>query len=216
MSSAPWIWPRMTSGFSLGSWETVADAVRVRGSEPDAKLSRWTSSVRACEEFFVVAPSTGAQNVTPPPSAVVSHGGETLAGLTVSASPESGLAIGSVSCQPSRFTSEGVAGFGEGVPEVVQDASARASAATTQATARVERVLIGASPNAGRAVVATAAVAAAAPGQAAAAVSPARVAAGRGDGARTADASAAPPAAGRVDPDRVTPAAAGRAGGPAG
>src|SRR5690242_9124044 len=122
MSSAPWIWPRMTSGVSLGSLLTVADAVSVRGSVPAAKLLRCTSSVRAWEEFFVVAPSTGAQKVTPPPSAAVSHGGETLAGLTTSASPESGSATGKVSCQPSSCTSEG-AGEAVGEGMLVQDAS---------------------------------------------------------------------------------------------
>src|SRR4051794_25796491 len=156
MSSAPWIWPRMTSGFSLGSWETVADAVSVRDAVPAGKLSSWTSSVRACDEFLVVAPPTGAQNVMPPPSAVVSQGGASRAGLMVSASPESGLAMGSVSCQPSSCTSDGDgdgAGAGEGV--LVQDASTRANAATTHASVRVERDFIGASPIAGWAVVAT-------------------------------------------------------------
>src|SRR3954451_8265050 len=137
MSSAPWIWPRMTSGFSLGSWETVADAVSVRDAVPAGKLSSWTSSVRACDEFLVVAPPTGAQNVMPPPSAVVSQGGASRAGLMVSASPESGLAMGSVSCQPSSCTSDvfGGAGLGEGVLE--QDASTTANAAATHAIAAV-------------------------------------------------------------------------------
>src|SRR4051812_3867550 len=154
MSSAPWIWPRMTSGFSLGSWVTVADAVRVCGWAPAAKLSTWTSSVRAWDEFFVVAPPTGAQNVTPALSAV-SHGGARRAGLIVSASPDSALAVGRVSCQPSSFTSDGVgAGAGFGGVVLVHAVSTSANTAPTHAIARVGRVLNGASPIAGRAVAA--------------------------------------------------------------
>src|SRR6185312_6985008 len=178
MSSAPWIWPMMTSGFSLGSWATVADAVRVRGWVPASKLSVWTSSVRACDEFFVVAPPTGAQNAMAPLSVVVSQGGASRAGLIVSASPDSGLATGRVSCQPSRFTSDGDGpGAGFGVPVLVHAASARANAATTHAIVRVVRVLNGASPIAERAAAAVvAAVVAAGAGPGAAgwvAVSPA-------------------------------------------
>src|SRR6185312_4381581 len=120
------------------------------------KLSVWTSSVRACDEFFVVAPPTGAQNARAPLSVVVSQGGASRAGLIVSASPDSGLATGRVSCQPSRFTSDGD-GPGAGFGVLVHAASAKANAATTPAIVRVVRVLNGASPIAERAAVAAAA-----------------------------------------------------------
>src|SRR5882757_7553188 len=105
MSSAPWICPIMMSGFALGTWPTDTAARKVCWPEPAVKYRKLTSSVRACWEFGVVTPATGAQNRTLPSSALVSHGfASSWVGLTLAAVPLS-LAFGIVSFQFARSTS---------------------------------------------------------------------------------------------------------------
>ena len=70
----------ITSGTSVGTCATVTDAVRVCGPLPAVKFSSRSSSVRACSEFFVVTPFTGAQNTRWSLLSAVSQGGDRVAG----------------------------------------------------------------------------------------------------------------------------------------
>src|SRR3954463_14975884 len=130
----------MTSGTSVGTCATVSDAVIVCRPLPAAKFSSRPSSVRACSEFFVVTPFTGAQKTRWPLSSAVSQGGVRVAGFTISASPFD-PGTGSVSCHPSSIAATaggtgpagaGVDGAGADGPE--HDASATSSAAPSTAT----------------------------------------------------------------------------------
>ena len=118
MSPAPWIWPTMTSGTAAGTCETVTDAVMVCGPVPAVKFSSRSSSVRACSEFLVVTPLTGAKKTRLPASSAVSQGGETVAGSTVAASPPD-PATGSVSFQPASLAAT-AGGTGAAVPRAAR------------------------------------------------------------------------------------------------
>ena len=130
----------ITSGTCVGTCATVTDAVSVCGPWPAVKFSRRSSSVRACSEFFVVTPLTGAKKTRWPLPSAVSQGGETAAGLTISASPFD-PGTGRVSCQPSSIAATaggtgaaGVGAAGVGADGPAHDASATSSAAPSTGT----------------------------------------------------------------------------------
>src|SRR6478736_8780033 len=110
----------ITSGLSRGTCVIAIVAASWRRTVPAPNGDRLTNSVRACREFGVVAPCTGAHSVSPPSASLVSHGGLTAAGSTVAALPFF-PAIGRVSFHPARLggpatTCDPVTTEGCGVP----------------------------------------------------------------------------------------------------
>ena len=133
-SSAPWIWPMITSWLSGGTCATGTDARSSRAALPAGKFSLLLISVRAWSELRVVAPSTGAQNVSSPPCSRMRYGGDSTAGSTVRASPLS-FSSGRESRHPAISASCGPAGVGAPGPGGVGLVHAARSRPSRPATA---------------------------------------------------------------------------------